>query len=235
MISIAAFFGAAAFTLIGDAGNFGNSFMPVVGDLISLVISLGLLLAIPVLFLLKKDNWAKFAFACYFPYWIISSVFSHLGSTNNIVKGVGGIWIAASVFDFLIALAIIGAAVLMLIGHIKKDTKFTSISVTILICSLTLYLLSWVLFIAAYAQAKVFWTSYIYLFKNYLFLPVAIFFAALQILDVDIATPVINEKPTEEKIEKQPKVEEQEIAAEKQESASEEAPSEEAAETAENA
>ena len=76
-------FVASLFTLLFYVGNFGSDFMPVMGNLLAMILKVGLWLSVPVLLAIRKRALAKKALAAVSLYWYVSFLFSLLDDTHR--------------------------------------------------------------------------------------------------------------------------------------------------------
>ena len=166
---------AALFSLLTYVGNFPNDFMPVIGHLFLMLFEIGLLAIVPTLILLRKKDLAKLVFTIYASFWLIASIYSTLGDSGLMRGGVHGLWISISVFEFLIAGALLNALAFFIIGKKQNDVKKFNLTALILLGAYGAFFIVFVLNIAAFAVFRWGWTSYIGNFKENLFLPAAMF------------------------------------------------------------
>ena len=178
-IAIVAFAVGILFSFIARAASIGNGFMPVIGGLILMFFDVAVFGVVPLLLILKKDDLAKTAFGFVFAYWLISRIYDNVGDATNIFKGMGNLWIATFVFDFLWGLALLVFAVLFVCYYVKKERVLLSAGFCVLFGSLPLALLAWILCVAAYAKGKANWQNYFSAISYYLAIPVAFSCAAL--------------------------------------------------------
>lgn len=185
---------ASFFSLLSSVGNFPNEFMPVVGHLFLMLFEIGLLASVPVLLLLKKRDLAKTVFIIYASFWLIATIYNTLGDSVFMANGVHGLRIAISVFEFLIACALLTAIVFYILG--KKTGKDFNYNLTALILLGTFgaYFVVFALSIALYAVNKLGWTMYISDISENLFLPAAMFFGLFVFKFLNVNFP---EKPIE--------------------------------------
>lgn len=191
-IALCAFIAGILFSFIARAASIGTGFMPVIGDIILMLFDVAVFGVVPLLFILKKEDLAKTFFKFVFAYWLISRTYTLIGDASNIVKGLGGVWIAASVFDFLWGLALLSFIVLNVISFFKQDKRLSSAGLCILIGSLFLSVLAWILHVSAYATAKIGWQSYFNVVSYYLAIPTAISFTMLYFSSVEAKTLVVS-------------------------------------------
>ena len=230
-ITMYALYAAAFFALLAHCGNFMNAFMPVVGNLFLLIFDVALLALIPLCMTLKKTEWAKIVFIPVLAYWTISTVYNFLSDTFMAQEVFGGLTIAVSVFEFLIALAVIGGVVLYILAKLKKNAKFEEIVTYVFMGVIGLFFITFILNIAKDATQGANWNSYFFNFRTFLALPVAMFFAYLTFVHKDEEPEVVTveedvfdetaAEPTEEPVEESKTEPQAEEVAEEKESEAE--------------
>lgn len=193
LIAIILLFAATGFLLIATLANLGGGFMPVLGDLILLLVDLVIVGIIPLLLVLNKDSMAKYVLAPIFGYWMLRSIHTYIGHSSRIVGDNPGLIIAPSVFEFIIGCALLAILVLMVLYFFMKKPLLLNIGFAILACSLVFFLLTFVLWIAAYAKYNSDWPNYFYAFYEFLFLPAGLTFAVMDFLVGYIHKDVGNE------------------------------------------
>ena len=188
LIMIIAFACAALFTLIAGCGDLGGAFFPTVGSLISLVITVALMAAIPVLVLLKRDDLIGSLSFIIVGYFLITLILRFLSGTWLIVKGMNAIGIFYGIFEFLGALALIAAVVLIALAFLGKKDKMKEIAAYAFLVFLCIMVFAFIFGIIWFivANKKYYygydWTSYFDLIVNTLCLPAAISFFAMPYL-----------------------------------------------------
>lgn len=173
---------ATAFSLIVHAAGFPNGFMPVIGNLLLMVFDLLILGSIPVLLLLKKDAYVKYILAALFGYWLISNTYSFLGDSDIIVSGNSGLTIARGLFEFFIALCLLAILVFIVLFVLRKKGKLLQLAFCVLVGSLVFFVVLWGINMGRYAKFDYGWTSYLYAFRAYLFVPIGLTFLVLDYL-----------------------------------------------------
>ena len=179
LIAMILLFAATTFLLIATLANLGGGFMPVLGDLILLAVDLVIVGIIPLLIVLKKDNAIKYVLAPIFGYWLLRSIHTYIGHSSRIVGNNPGLIIAPSVFEFVIGCTLLGIVVLTVLYFFMKKKILLNIGFAMLAGAVGLFFVTFVLWIAAYAKYGADWTSYIYGFYEFLFLPAGLVFIVL--------------------------------------------------------
>jgi hypothetical protein len=172
MIGMILMFAAAAFLFIVTAAGIGDAFMPAIGNIVMMIVSLALWGVVPLLILLKKYDLAQKALLPVFIFWILSSIFTFFEDCQYMVDGVHGLAIAAAVFEFIIGGALIAIIVLSILSYLKKERAYLQLAFLVMVCSLLFFFLAWIMWIAAYATFDLGWASYLQLFAQMLFLPI---------------------------------------------------------------
>ena len=196
-------------TLLAYVGNFGGGFMPVIGNLIDMILFLGIIGGLLFFLITKKTELFRYFFFLYFAYWILSTIHNGLNMADFAVQGVDGIIVAYAVFEFLAALGLLAAFVLFVFIKLTKKTQLKPIILWIMLGTCAMYFLVMILYIATAAKAGWHWTSYFQAFNTFA-LPVGMTFAyvALQALSAPAApeeapakeeTAPAMEAPAEEK------------------------------------
>jgi len=167
------------FCLLFYVGNFGGSFISVLGNLFLMVVEIALWLAIPVLLSIGKQEMAKSTMRPIFTFWLLYTVFSYLTDCTQIVAGLSGTMIAMGVFEFLFAGALIVIAALTIVASLKKDLKYKKIALLIFAAAMVADIVLFSLRVAVYAEMRMRWHLYLEAIYKYLTLPFGMFFAGL--------------------------------------------------------
>ena len=159
MLTIIFLFVAAGSNLLVSVGNFGNAFMSVIGDLITLVFETALYGLIAVLLIMGKTELAKKALYPIISYWLISTILGDLSMSANIVAGANGLVIVFALFEFAIALLLITAAILFVLSLSGKAKRQNAVWILVLFV-LALSALSMLFRIIFYITVGSDWTRY---------------------------------------------------------------------------
>ena len=113
------------FTLLYYAGMFGGGFMPVVGNLIAMILSLAIIGGLVFFLVTKKFEQFKYFFFIYFGYWILTAIYRGLDAAAFATDGMPGYAVAWGVFEFLAALGLIAVLVLFVLAKVtgKENLK----------------------------------------------------------------------------------------------------------------
>ena len=167
------------FCLLFYAGSFGGSFLPVIGNLFSMILEIGLWLLVPILLTMGKNTAAKYTMCPVIAYWTISTIFTFLDECTGIGAGSAPTAIAMGVFELFIACALVVIVALAVIAIVKKDTFFKRICMFIFLGVLVFYLVAFSLRTAVYARWGAAWNNYFGVIYRFLALPFAMFFLLL--------------------------------------------------------
>ena len=126
LVIVIALLAAAGFTTIASPGMLDDGFFGVIGGSAYAIINLALIVAVPLLFLLKKDELAKTAIRYIGFFWLIYFVLNFIADVSSI-SYTKGIFVAAYVFELLMAIALVGAIVLFILQ------KFTKLNFSLII------------------------------------------------------------------------------------------------------
>jgi len=167
------------FCLLFYAGNFGGSFLPVMGNLFLMILEIALWILVPILLTMGKNTAAKYTMCPVISYWTISTIFSFLGDCTGIGAGAPALTTALGVFELFIACALVVIVALAVISIVKKDACYKRVSMFIFIGVLVFYLVAFSLRTAVYAKWGMAWNDYFEVIYRYLSLPFAMFFMLL--------------------------------------------------------
>ncbi|MCR5564742.1 MAG: hypothetical protein K6F59_02960 [Gammaproteobacteria bacterium] len=181
IIIMACLFGAAGFTFITGCASFPSKFFPVIGHLLSLVLSLALLVSIPLFLILKNEKLAKYATFIYGGYWLINRIFSSFNSTILIQKEAGSGNIARGIFLFIIGLCLIGAIVLFVLGKIKNEHQFIMLALIVLCGTVGLFFIEFILDMIMCITNKLTWISYFDAIASDLLVPIGLLAATIRL------------------------------------------------------
>lgn len=178
-IAMMLFFIAAFFVMLYYIGNFAADFMPVLGNLFSMLLDVGIWLIVPVCIAMRKRSCAKWASIGVSLYWLITSLFDLLSDTAFASSTFGDLLISVGVFSFLTACALVVMTVFFAMSMAKKDQKKKLIAFFIFLGILVFYLVLFSLWTAASAKWGSTWNSYFRLVYTYLVIPFAMLFIAI--------------------------------------------------------
>lgn len=196
-IGIGLLFAATLFTTIVIASGFGNSFMSVLGILLTMVFNLAFLGAIPMLLLFGKQRFVPYALCAVSSYWIVNCIYQFMGDASSITSNTGALTTAVYVFEFLAALAMIATVVLAALYIVNGKKKWAQLSMGVMACNLLFFVLIWVMSIALFAKVDAGWPAYFQTFGFDLFLPAGLVFVWIDYLAGKVEIEEVRE-PAEE-------------------------------------
>lgn len=175
---IGGFFYTAWFTIY-TATNIGGGFISVVASLIIMTIGTALLVASPLLVLLKKDNPARLLFLFLLGYWVLSTIQSWLFYAETFVESNNGLGVAAAIFSFIAGLGIVAILVLTVLEFLLKKPVFRFISFLIFLGVVATGFIAGLLIVIYSGTNNAFWPLGANLLVEYMILPVVICFGYL--------------------------------------------------------
>lgn len=180
VIAVSALGFAAFCILLVKCVAFGGGFMPVIGTLLDLLFSLGILGGLIALLVTKKNELFKSFFFIYFAYWIIRNIHGGFDAAGAVVEGMPGIYVAYAFFLFFTALILLGVFVLFVLAKILKKNSLKPIALLAMLGNLFFFFLTMILAIAVSAKYDSPWDSYFYAFGQFA-LPVGLTFAYITV------------------------------------------------------
>ena len=180
LITMILFYLAAALCLAVYIGNFGGGFLPVMGNLITMILRVAILLVVPVLLSMRKKEEAKIAFLGVSAFWLLTTVFDMLADAGIVRKGATSLAVAMGTFGFLIALALIVTTVFAVLFKWKNSLKWKVLSLGVFCVSLLFFIVFFSLWTAMYADwGFAVWSDYVGFIYSFLIVPVAMLFGAI--------------------------------------------------------
>lgn len=164
---------------IKTAMGIGGGFMPVMCNILILVIGLALLVAVPVLVLLKKDDTAKIIFIFLVGYWVLTTIQEWFFYADTFTDSDNGLHIVSGIFCFILGLALIAILVLNVLDFIFMKPAFRFISLLILLGVIAFALITAILLVIISAQMDAFWPQGMDFLMSFILLPVLICFGYL--------------------------------------------------------
>jgi len=164
---------------IYTATNIGGGFISVVAELIIMTIGTALLVASPLLVLLKKDNPARLLFLFLLGYWVLSTIQSWFFYAETFVESNNGLGVAAAIFSFIAGLGIVAILVLTVLEFLLKKPVFRFISFLIFLGVVATGFIAGLLIVVYSGTNNAFWPSGANLLVEYMILPVVICFGYL--------------------------------------------------------
>ena len=180
LVTIILFYLAAALCLVVYIGNFRGGFLPVMGNLITMILRVAILLVVPVLLSMRKAPAAKVAFLGVSAYWLLNTVFDMLGDAGAVSTGVGSVFAAMGAFAFLIAVALIVTTVFAVLFKWKDSLQWKVLALGVFCLSLLFFIVFFSLWTALYADwGFADWSDYMGFVYTFLIVPVAMLFGAI--------------------------------------------------------
>ena len=175
---IGGFFYATWFAIMTATG-FGNGFVSVIASLIIMTIGTALLVAAPLLVLLKKDNAAKMVFLFLLGYWVLSTIQSWLGTARGLVEFDNGLAAAAGIFSLIAGLGIVAILVLTILEFILKKPALRFVSFLVFLGVVATAFIAGLLLVIYSGTANVLWPNGINFLVEFMILPIIICFGYL--------------------------------------------------------
>lgn len=173
----------AVWFAVENAGSIDGSFMSVVCRLIVLIVGTTLLVAVPILLLIKKDEMAKIAFLILAGYWLLSttrSMFSYAETytsfTNEALAVVGG------VFAFIAGLCLVGVLALVVLEFALKKPTLRLFSFFVMFGVILFCFLAGLFLFILYAKMNATWTLTASFLVENLLVPALVCFGCLYFL-----------------------------------------------------
>lgn len=185
MILPIALFVAAACELTTGIGAFGGDFFDVVSDLLSVLIIVVILIAIPVVKLMGKDELIKPVTLIVIGYLFISMTQTYLARAYLIDDYYEAYQIIVGIFTFIAGVALVAAFVIYLISVFTKNDglkKIVGFILAILLALIATLFILWIIYAIVYGYG---WTAYFDITSTYLAIPCAMICAVLPSLIKD--------------------------------------------------
>ena len=173
----------AVWFAVEQAGSIDGTFMSVVTHLIILIVGTALLLATPILLLLKKDAMAKIAFLILAGYWLISTIQELFGYAEAYaVKDFEALGILAGVFAFITGLGLVAVLTLIILEFAMKKPGLRLFTFLVMFGVIFFSLLTGIFLFAFYLKWDQHWTITVNHFIKFLLLPALVSFGCLYFL-----------------------------------------------------
>lgn len=172
---IGGFFYAAWFAIVTATG-FGNSFISVIASLIIMTIGTALLVAAPLLVLLKKDNAAKMVFLFLLGYWVLTTIQNWLGTSAGLVESNDGLAIVAGIFSFVAGLGIVAVLVLTVLEIILKKPALRFVSFLVFLGVIVVSFFAGLFLVILSGTNNAFWPNGVQFLIQFMILPIIICF-----------------------------------------------------------
>ena len=170
----------AAWYAIGRGASMNGNFMTVLVNLILLFVGTALLVAVPILVLLKKNEMAKIVFLILVGYWLLTSIQSYYGAADALcARNNDAVAIIGGIFFFIAASCLLAVLVLIILEFaLKKPGLRFFAFIVILILIFFAFLAGLFAFIEA-IRLDLGWYAYVDPWVEYLLLPVVVLFGYL--------------------------------------------------------
>ena len=170
----------AAWYAIARGASMNGNFMTVLVNLILLFVGTALLVAVPILVLLKKNEMAKTVFLILVGYWLLSSIQSYYGNaemfcanTDDAVAIIGGI------FFFLAASCLLAVLVFIVLEFALKKPAMRFFAFIIMLVLIFLAFLAGLFFFIEAVRYDWGWQGCINPWVEYMLLPIVVCFGYL--------------------------------------------------------
>ena len=180
-----ALFVAAGCELVTGIAGVGGNFFDVTTSILCTLIIVTILVAIPVLKLMGKDDLLKPVTLIAIGYLFISMTQTYLTRSFLIDDYYEGYQIVVGIFTFLAGVALVAAFVIYLIAIFTKSDalkKIVGFILAILLAYIATLFVLWFIYAIVYGYG---WTGYFDIVSTYLAIPCAMIFAVLPALIKD--------------------------------------------------
>ena len=185
MLVIIALFTAAGCALVSGIGVFSGDFFDIVEGLVSLLIFLLILVAIPIVKLIGKDELLKPVTIIAISYLFIYIAQYYISFGSAIVGGNDAYRTIVCIFTLIAGLALVVAFVFYVISIFTKGDAFKNIIAFILVGFLALAATLFIMWIIGAIVWGFDWTFYFTVVMDYLAIPCAVVCAVLPALVKD--------------------------------------------------
>lgn len=175
---IGGFFYAVWFS-ISTATGMGNNPMSVITSLIIMTVGTALLVATPLLILLKKESAAKILFVFLLGYWLLSTIQAWFMYADALVNSNDALSIVSGIFSFILGLGTVTILVLTVLEFILKKPAFRFISFIIFLAIVGLAFITSIFLIINTIRLDAFWPNGVDFFVQYMILPAVLCFGYL--------------------------------------------------------
>ena len=171
---------------VRTGSGIGGGFMSTVTNIIVLFVGAALLVSVPILLLLKKDDQAKVVFLVLVGYWLISSILEWFGYAQMFaVDGADGLTIVTGIFYFISGLGLVGLLVLIALEFALKNSLFRFIAFLVLLGVVAFAFLNSIFVIINVAKYEIYpWAGEVDMVLALIFVPIMVFFGYLTFFGV---------------------------------------------------
>lgn len=170
---------------IKAATSIDGEFMSVMANIIILFVGTGLLVAVPILLLFKKDEQAKTVFLILVGYWLLSTIQSWLFYSETFASNnAPALAIVAGIFTFIAALGLVGILVLIVLEFALKNKSLRFITIIVLLGVIGAAFIAGILLFIYAIQMNAGWVRIVDFAIDFMFLPILICFGYLYFFGV---------------------------------------------------
>ena len=170
----------ATWYAVSRGANMNGNFMTVIVNLILLFVGTALLVAVPILVLLKKNEMAKMVFLILVGYWLLSGIQGYYGEavefcerTDDAVAIIGGI------LFFIAASCLLAVLVLIVLEFALKKPLMRFFAFIMLIVLICFAFLAGLFFFIEAVRFDWGWWACIYPWIEFMLLPIVVCFGYL--------------------------------------------------------
>ena len=175
---IGGFFYTAWFA-VKTACSIDGDFMSVVTALIIMMVGTALLVASPLLVLLKKDDPARLVFLFLLGYWVLNTIQSWLFYAETFTDARDGLPITCGVFSFIAGLGVVAILVLTVLEFVLKKPALRFISFLVFLGVIVIGFITGLLLVIYAGTRNAFWPTGVDFLVEYMILPTVICFGYL--------------------------------------------------------
>ena len=183
VLVIGGFFYAIWFAIMQGTAIDGEA-MSVIAHLVIMIVGTILLVAVPVLVLLKKDDAAKMLFLFLIGYWVLTSIQNWLFYAETFTDSDNGLGITAGIFSFIAGLGLVGVLVMTVLEFALKKPAFRVITLLIMLGVLAVSFIAGLLLFIYACTINAVWPMGLNFLVEYIILPVIICFGYLYFFGV---------------------------------------------------
>lgn len=184
LISTIAFITAAVINLLFGLFALPKAFFPMLGNIVSVILSTLLLISIPLLSALKKQALKKTVTPIALTYAAIVFLGALIAQADNVTAGQAALGIISSLLLFVAALGFLSAIVMIIIDKFGNKDLNTAILFSVLI-SLAVTALGFLLSFIWLIVDGAFWVTFFNVFECFICLPAALVFHMLPFIISD--------------------------------------------------
>ena len=165
---------------ISRGASMDGSFMSVLVNLILLIVGTALLVAVPILVLLKKDDMAKIVFLILVGYWLLTSIQSYYAAAEGFCDAQDdAVAIIAGIFFFLAASCLLAVLVFIVLEFALKKPAMRFFAFIVLLALIVLAFLAGLFYFIEAVRFEWGWRQYIDPWIEYMLLPIVVCFGYL--------------------------------------------------------